>query len=107
MSATRETGIVTIAAIRKQSGKKPTQYLFNERQAIFTISVSGKAGRDFAARLREAFRKKLPVKVQLNSKEGSIQRIELPSARESKEFSRLRSEACGWKFRPLIRRSST
>jgi hypothetical protein len=90
MSATRETGIVTIAAIRKQSGKKPTQYLFNERQAIFTIGATGKAGRDFAARLKEAFRKKLPVKVQLDGKKGSIRRIELPSASESKEFTRLR-----------------
>jgi hypothetical protein len=90
MSPSRETGIVTVAAIRKQRGKKPAQYLFNEREAVFRIRATGKAGRDFAARLKQARRKKLPVRVQLDSKKGLIHRIELPSAIESKEFSRLR-----------------
>jgi Glutaminase len=88
MSPARETGIVTIAAIRKQKGKKPTEYLFNEKQAILTLRATGNAARDFAVRLKDAFRKKLPVKVHLDAKRGLIHRIELPSQRQFEQFRR-------------------
>ena len=90
MSSTRETGIVTIAAIRKGKGKRETEYLFNQRQAIFTMGASGRAGRDSAELLKDAQRKKLPVKAHLDTREGLIHRIEVPSERELDEFQKHR-----------------
>jgi hypothetical protein len=88
MPSAKETGIMTVAAIRKVKGE--TQYLFSEKQAIFTLAAAGKAGRESAALLREALRKKLPVKAQIDTREGVIRRIGEPSERELQEFHRNR-----------------
>ena len=53
MSRTEETGIVTVAAIRRPKGKRVTQYLFNEKQAIFTLRATGKSAKDFSNRSEE------------------------------------------------------
>ena len=52
MPPARESGTLTLAAIRK--GKRETQYLFSEKQSILRVAVGGKAGRDTATLLREA-----------------------------------------------------
>ena len=52
MASAKETGILTVAAIRKVRGE--TQYLFNQKQAIFTLAASGKAGRESAELLKAA-----------------------------------------------------
>ena len=88
MASTRETGILTVAAIRKVRGE--TEYLFNEKQAIFTLATCGKAGRECTALLKEALRKKLPVKAHIDTREGVIHRIGEPSEREHREFHKLR-----------------
>jgi len=86
MPSARETGFVTVAAIRKGKGKRETEYLFSERQAIFTLTASGKAARESAELLNEALRKKLPVKAQFDTREGVIHRIGELSERELGEF---------------------
>ena len=86
MPSTRESGILTLAAIRK--GKGETQYLFNEKQRVLTLAAGGKAGRETAALLREAHRKKLPVKVQIDTREGVIHRANSLSEKDLEEFRR-------------------
>src|SRR5579859_1634253 len=88
MPSTRESGILTLAAIRR--GKAETQYLFNEKQRILTLAAGGKAGRETAALLREALRKKLPVKAQIDTREGVIHRAGSLSEKELEEFRRNR-----------------
>ena len=88
MPSTKETGILTIAAIRKVKGE--TQYFFSEKQAIFTLAGRAKTGREFAALLKKARRKKLPVKAQIDTREGVIHRISQPSEEELEEFHRTR-----------------
>lgn len=88
MPSAKETGILTVAMIRKVRGK--TEYLFNEKQAIFTMSASGKTGRDSADLLKEALRKKLPVKAHIDTREGVIHRIGKLSEQEADEFHKQR-----------------
>src|SRR5215831_18406176 len=87
MPSTRESGILTLAAIRKSEGE--TQYLFNEKQRVLTLA-GGKAGRETAALLQEALRRKLPVKAQIDTREGVIHRAGSLSEKELKEFQRNR-----------------
>jgi len=84
--STKETGILTVAAIRKVKGE--TQVFFSEKQAIFTLG-GGKAGRETAALLKEALRRKQPVKAHIDTREGTIHRVGTPSERELREFERL------------------
>lgn len=87
MASARETGILTVAAIRKVRGE--TQFLFNQKQAIFRMAAGGKAGRESAELLREALRKKLPVKASIDTHEGFIHRAGTASGREIEEFEKL------------------
>jgi hypothetical protein len=84
MPSTRESGILTLAAIRKRKGE--AQYLFNQRQAILTVGLGGRAGREIATLLERALRKKLPVKAQIDPKKGLIHRATPLSERELEEF---------------------
>jgi hypothetical protein len=90
MSPVTDTSVVTVAAIRKSKGKREAEYLFNERQAIFTLDATGRAARESADLLKEALRKKLPIKAQFDSENSLIRRIVSPSDRELREFAKLR-----------------
>ena len=99
MPSARESGALTLAAIRK--GKGETQCLFSEKQSILRVAAGGKAGRDTATReyvevafsesarfyrllranpkfedilmeLREAKEKQRPVRVLIESMESNI-----------------------------------
>lgn len=89
MPSTRESGILTLAAVRKSKGE--TQYLFNEKQSIFRLSGVRKAWPPTATLLRQALRKELPVRVQFDTKEGVIHRATGLSEREIEEFRRERT----------------
>ena len=84
MASTRETGLLTPVAIRKVKGE--TQFLFSERQAILRLGPGGKAGREAADLLRDALRKKLPVKAHIDTKEGVIHRVTEATGKEVEEF---------------------
>jgi hypothetical protein len=90
MPRTTEAGILTVAAIRSPKGKGVTEYLFNERERIFTVR-STKAGEESSRRLREALKKHSPVKAVLDIQRGLIQRIDDPSPPELDRFLRLRT----------------
>src|SRR5262249_55665755 len=88
MSSTKETGVLTLATIRKVEGA--TQYLFSEKQAIFTLAAGGKAARESPALLKEALRKNLPIKVQIDTRKGALGRVSELSGKELEEFRRNR-----------------
>jgi hypothetical protein len=90
MPATQETGIVTVAAIRRPRGEGLTEYLFNERQQIFALKET-RAAEEVAKRLKQALGKKQPVKVVLDSRRGLIQKVETPPPEELDQFQRLRT----------------
>ena len=81
MATTRETNVVTVAVVRK--GKdKAYQYLFNERQRIFSLAEKAAATGDSARLLAEALDKRIPVKVTFDTKRPLILGVSAPSKRE-------------------------
>jgi hypothetical protein len=81
---TKETGILTVAAIREAKGR----ILFNEREQIFALPET-KARDEVSRRLYEALEKKLPVKALLDPRRGLVQKIEPLSEGEIEEFRRI------------------
>lgn len=90
-SPTRDTGILTVAAIRRPKGSKAVQYLFNERQRIFTLPSGARSSIAIANRLKNSLRKKAPVVVSLDPRRGRILKAEEPSEHAVREFRRLRA----------------
>jgi hypothetical protein len=91
MPKAQDAEFLTVAAIRKPKGRRETQYLFNEKQQIFTFRSKTKTAAAAAERLEEAFEKKLPVKARLDTRKGFIRRISRPRAKELAQFERKRT----------------
>lgn len=91
MPSARETGVLTVAAVRRPRGKAAAQILFTERQRIFTLAATGRAATALTTDLRSAARRQAPLKVTLDSRRGVIERVAAPSARELAEFRRGRT----------------
>jgi hypothetical protein len=88
MATARESSVLSVATIR--TGRdKTTEYLFNERQSIFTPAPSAADERSLLL-LREALSRKRPVKVAFDTRRGLIQRVSEPTQRELDEFVRTR-----------------
>jgi hypothetical protein len=81
---TKDTGILTIAAIREESGR----ILFNEREQIFALPET-KARDEVSRRLYEALERKLPVKALLDPRRGLVQKIDSLSEGEIEEYRRI------------------
>ena len=86
MPPVRETDILTVAAIRQPKDVGITEYLFNEREQIFTIRPTLKTAEQTSSQLKQAMKKKDPVKAVLDPRRGLIQRIAVPSPQEVDEF---------------------
>lgn len=91
MPSARETGVFTVAAVRRARGKEPVQILFNEHQRIYTLAAPRRAALALTAELRSAARKQAPLKVVLDSRRGVLQQFAAPSARELEAFRRQRT----------------
>ena len=91
MRPTKETGILTVAAIRRPKGKRVTECRFNEREQIFRLPSTARSRAEASTRLKEALKENRPVKAVLDPRRGVIQRIDLPSSRELNEFERTRT----------------
>ena len=89
MVTARESSVLTVAAICT-GRNKAVEYLFNERQCIFTPAPSIAADERSLILLREALSRKRPVKVALDTRRGLIQRVSEPTRRELDEFARTR-----------------
>ena len=57
MPSTRETGLVTVAAIRQPRRAESVEVLFHEYQRIFTLAVTGRARTTLTSDLRTAARR--------------------------------------------------
>ena len=86
MATARETDLVTVAAIRK-GDRKSVEYLFHERQRIYTLNERAAADDRSARRLTQALDKRQPVKVTLDASRGLIQRVSDPTAYEREQFA--------------------
>lgn len=84
-STKSETGVVSLAAIRSP---KPgvTEYLFFERQQIFSLPAAGARGADTANLMRRALGEKSPVKVELDPRRSAILRVDTPTPDEIETF---------------------
>lgn len=80
----RETAIVTVAAIREQKGQ--VQYLFNERQRIYTLPSATRAFAPAANLLKTSLTRNVPLKVSLEAYSGLIERVEKPSPQALRKF---------------------
>lgn len=91
MRPSKENAVLTVAAIRKPKDKKVMEYLFNEREQIFTQPSTERARSDVSTRLRDAHKKNLPVKVVLDPNRGVVEKIEPLSDRGIEEFARTKT----------------
>ena len=82
----RDSGILTVAAIREARGR----ILFNEREQIFALPETQARG-EISKRLYEALERKLPVKALLDPRRGLVQRIDPLSEGEIEELKRTRT----------------
>ncbi len=89
MSPTQETGMLTLAAIRRPRRDGVTEYLFNERQQIFALRETARSAEQ-SKLLKQALASKLPVRAVLDSRRALIQRIETPAPHEVDAFRRQR-----------------
>jgi len=83
---TRESGILTIANIREETGR----ILFLEREQIFSLPETD-ARAEISGRLREALERKTPVRAVLDPRRGVVQRITPAAEKEIDELERSRT----------------
>jgi hypothetical protein len=88
MANEKDTGILTVAAVRK--GKDGKEILFNERQQVFSLASSMKSADKVLKRLKGAIKRKEPVRAVLNPRKGVLEKIETPNAGEVEEFRKTR-----------------
>jgi hypothetical protein len=87
MRPTKETGILTVANIRRARGKRSSEVRFNEKQQIFRLPARAAVSNQ----LRDALKKNRPVKVVLDPRRGVVRTIGDLSERELREFERTRT----------------
>lgn len=80
MATTREADLLTVAAIRGPKGAR--EYLFHERERIYTLGARAAEDEETARRLSEALETRRPVKVSLSLQRGEIARVVEPKAME-------------------------
>lgn len=88
MAAERDTGIVTVAAVR--GGRNEEEILFNERQQIFTLASSIKSAQEVSTRLKDAIKKKEPLRAVLDPRKGVVLKIDTLDPVEIREFRKTR-----------------
>lgn len=86
MATKSHSETLTIAAIRKSKETGVTEYLFNEKQQIFTFRKGKKRDEEAEKRLTEAFKKRRPVKAQMDLLRGRIKNISEPAAKQRAKF---------------------
>lgn len=82
-----ETDLVTVAAVR--TGDEADEYLFYERPRIYALGKQAAADGRSASRLEYALDNKTPLKVTLNSRRGTIDRVTDPTELDLEVFGRI------------------
>jgi hypothetical protein len=88
MATTRESGLVTVAAIRT-AANQPAKYLFHEHEPIFTLGPNA-ADEGSLRRLEAARRSRRPVRVTFDDKMRVIAAVADANPAEIDEFTRAR-----------------
>lgn len=88
MANEKDTGILTVAAVRE--GTDGEEILFNERQQIFFLASSMKSAKEVSRRLKDAIKRKEPIRAVLDPRKGIVKKIEMPDAGEVEEFRKTR-----------------
>jgi hypothetical protein len=86
-STKSETAVISLAAVRSPR-RGVTEYLFFERQQIFTLPTTRARGAETATLMRRALREKAPVKAVLDPRRGVILRVDTPTPAEIETFKR-------------------
>lgn len=90
MAPTKDTGLLTVAALREGREDGTIECLFHQRQRIFTLPASART-RDMVLRqLRVALDERAPVEVTLDASRGVVERVARPSEDAVAEFERAR-----------------
>jgi len=87
MPTKQESGLMTVAAIRRRKDGR-TQYLFHQRERIFTLPASAGEQSEPAVRLKQALEKRRPLNVVMDAKDSMILRAEEPTPGALQEFQR-------------------
>jgi hypothetical protein len=88
MVQSEESALVTVAAVRERREDGAVQCLFNERQQVFELPSSERTRERIERQLGEAADRGLPVRVVLNPRRGTVQRVATATAKELREFER-------------------
>jgi hypothetical protein len=89
MASSRETAVLTVAAIRRAEDGT-TKVLFNERQAIFTLAETD-ARAALLEGLRSGHERGGPLKAVVDTKRGVVHRIAEPSRKDLAIFEETRT----------------
>jgi hypothetical protein len=87
----KDTGILTVAAIRRPKGERVTQVRFNERQQIFALPSLARTRAEVSRLLQDALGRNQPVRAVLDPLRGVVQRVDRPSPAEIADFERSRT----------------
>jgi hypothetical protein len=90
MRSTKGSELLTVAAIRPSKRGRPTEFLFNERQQIFTFRGATTAAAEISRNLKLALKTNSPVRAALDAEGAFVRRIEAPSKREIDRFNEQR-----------------
>lgn len=91
MRPTKEIEVLTVAAVREpREGSQGIEFLFNERQQIFSVTGQAKWRDAVVSALREALARGAPVRTVLNPRKGVVERAEPPDEEERREFQEAR-----------------
>jgi hypothetical protein len=82
--------LLTLAHIRKKRGKEKTEYLFNERQQIFTLRQTTKAAPAYSRLAAKSHRTDLPVWATIDRRRPVIGRLDAPTPNEIEAFRKER-----------------
>lgn len=91
MRPTKDSAIVTVAAVRERESDGALECLFNERQQVFTLSPAVKAQAANADRLREALERNVPMRATFDLRKEAVQRVEPLPERALRDFERTRT----------------
>jgi hypothetical protein len=93
MATEGSVDLLTLAAIRKRRDKGKTEYLFNERQQVFTLRETTRAAPAHARLARKALRTGQPIHAVFDRRRPIISRLEPATEKEIEVF---------WKQRPIL-----
>jgi hypothetical protein len=88
-SESTESAILTLAAVRPS--KDASEYLFNERERIFSLRKGARLAAQSSKLLKTALEKKLPIHAILHARENWIEQVSPLADHEIAEFKRTRT----------------